>query len=378
MKMSKFFGAFVAVAAMMFAFASCNPKDNDVIKLKIDKMTLGVLESYTIPVEKASGAITWASSDYEIATVSETGEVTGISEGECVVTATVGKAKATVAVTISNGSEGGDAPDLERPEDGKLQVVIEIPEGSECHGIALKGTFDGSEWSGENTYMGADGAATSVEGNIFRFAPIEGYANWYTVTVDATETMEFKVCLIYANDGSWQGQATGVELHSCNFSTVEPEITGDGQCKSIGANGGLLYLHIGGWQKSECVIEEKVRYNITLFIPECGSEIPSIVGSFNDWNATEYPMTHDRGLIYTIAVEAVPSDEFKFAGSVSGWDNEIQYWDEGDPLNDVPGEWKGLQNMKFSEEADDTNFIMLDFSDPEKYRWSACDAGGEE
>lgn len=376
MKFNKIVAAMLAIVA--FAFVACK-NDTDVIKLKLNKMSLKVGETYTIPVEKASGTIAWASSAPAVATVNEQGTVTAVAEGSAAITATVGKAVATVDVTVANdgGGEGG-APDLDAPAQGTLRVVIEIPAGSECNGIALKGTFDGENWSGENTYLGEDGAQTPVDGAIYKFTKVEGYANWFQVEVPAAEAMEFKVCLIYANDGSWQGQATGVELHSCNFSTVEPEITGDGQCKSIGANGGLLYLHIGGWQKSECVIEEKVRYNITLFIPECGSEIPSIVGSFNDWNATEYPMTHDRGLIYTIAVEAVPSDEFKFAGSVSGWDNEIQYWDEGDPLNDVPGEWKGLQNMKFSEEADDTNFIMLDFSDPEKYRWSACDEGGEE
>jgi len=362
MKMNKFFGALMAVAALAVAFTSCKPKETDVIKLKIDKMTLEILESYTIPVEKASGTIVWSSSNIEIASVSEQGEVLAINEGECVITATVGTAKANVAVTVISGGEGGDAPDLEKPADGKLQVVIEIPAGSECNGIALKGTFDGSEWSGENTYIGENGAATPVDGPIYKFTSIPMYENWYTVIVDATEAMEFKVCLIYAGDGSWQGQATGVELHPCNYSTMEPEISGDGQCKGFSANGGLLYLKIGGWQKSECVVEEEVLRTVWVTVPECGFEVPSIVGSFNDWDATAIPMTLAEGNMYYAQIYAVASDEFKFAGSVSGWGNEIQMYDTE---NDT---WNGLGNIKFGDAIE----FRYDYSDPELYRWSLC------
>ena len=377
MKMNKFFGVLMAIAALSFAFTSCN-KDTDVIKLKANSITLTVGESYKVPVEKASGTITWSSANEQIAVVSAEGEITAIAEGQAVVTAKVGKASANVSVNVEAASEGGSAPDLDKPADGLLQVVIEIPEGSECRGIALKGTFGDDVWSGEDTYMGiVDGVSVGnapVDGNIYKFTAIEGYANWYTVTVPATEAMEFKVCLIFAGDGSWQGQATGVALHECNFSTLEPVISGDGQCKSMGANGGLLYLSIGGWNKSECA--EAVKYTVTVTVPACeGAEIPSIVGSFNDWNATELPMTLVEGSTYTIEVEAQPTEEFKFAGSVSGWDNEIQYYDEGDPANDVAPEWKGINNMKFNEEADENNNIVLDFSDAEKFRWKAC---GEE
>ena len=361
--MKKLFGTLMAVAALVVAFTSCNKED--VIKLKADQITLSVGDTYKIPVDKASGAITWASSNEAVATVNQDGLVSAIAEGSAAVTATVGKAKATVSVTVSaGGDDPSDAPDLEKPADGKLQVVIQIPAGSECHGIALKGTFDGSEWSGEDTYIGADGAATPVSGSIYRFAAIEGYENWYTVTIDATEALEFKVCLIYAGDGSWQGQATDVALHSCGFSSVEPEISGDGQCKNMGANGGLLYLHIGGWQKSECVVEEVVKRTVTVTVPECGFEVPSIVGSFNSWDATAIPMTLVSGFTFTAEVDAVASDEFKFAGSVSGWDNEIEAYDAE---NDT---WNGLGNEKF---GDQTTF-NFDFSNPELYRWKACAA----
>ena len=367
MKMNKIFGTLMAIAALTVAFTSCK-KDTDVIKLKIDKMTLEVLESYKIPVEKASGTIVWSSSDILIASVSEEGEVLGISEGECIITATVGSAKANVAVTVANGEDPDEAPDLEKPADGKLQVVIQIPAGSECHGIALKGTFDGDNWSGEDTYLGADGAATPVDGAIYQFAAVEGYPNWYQVIIPATEALQFKVCLIYAGDGSWDGQAENVETHPCDYSTVDnSEMSGEGQCMNLGANGGLLYLKIGGWRKSECVVEEELERVVTVRVPECGFEIPSIVGSFNGWDATAIPMNPllgGDGFTFTATVTAVASDEFKFAGSVSGWGNEIQMYDTE---NDA---WNGLPNTKFGAE---TTF-NFDFSDPDVYRWVLCAA----
>ena len=363
--MKKFFGAMMAVAALLVAFTSCQPKDNDVIKLKANQITLSVGDSYKIPVDQASGAIAWTSQNPEIATVNEEGLVKAIAVGQTVVVATVGKASANVTVIVEEGGQTGNAPDLEKPEDGKLGVVIEIPEGTECHGIALKGTFDGSEWSNENTYLGADGAQTPVDGAIYKFAAVEGYPNWYQVIIPATEALQFKVCLIYAGDGSWDGQAEGVETHPCNFTTVDNgEMSDEGQCMNLGANGGLLYLKIGGWRKSECVIEEKIMRTVFVTVPECGFEIPSIVGSFNGWDATAIPMTLVEGFKYKAEIEAVASDEFKFAGSVNGWGNEIQMYDAE---NDA---WNSLGNTKFGAE---TNF-EYDFSNAELYRWSLCAA----
>ena len=373
MKFNKIVAAMLAIVA--FAFVACK-NDTDVIKLKLNKMSLKVGETYTIPVEKASGTIAWASSAPAVATVNEQGTVTAVAEGSAAITATVGKAVATVDVTVANdgGGEGG-APDLDAPAQGTLRVVIEIPAGSECNGIALKGTFGDKEnpepgnpetriWSGENTYLGEDGAQTKVTDAIYKFAAISGYPNWYQVEIPAAEGMEFKVCLIYTNDGSWEGQAKDVELHSCNFSNIEPTIDG-GQCKEIGANGGLLYLKIGGWNKSECVQVVLVKRHVVLTVPtdDCGAEVPSIVGSFNGWNATEIAMTPVAGQDgkYEATVEADASDEFKFAGSVSGWDNEIRAYDaENDELKE------NNPNIQFGDQTE----FAIDYSTG---KWKKCE-----
>ena len=359
MKLNKIFAAMMAVVTLV-AFSACKNESNDVIKLKLNKMSMQVGETYTIPVEKASGEIAWASSNDKVATVNAQGTVTAVAEGSAAVTATVGKASATVDVTVAAGAPVGGAPDLDAPENGKLLVVIEIPAGSECHGIALKGTFDGSEWSGENTYMGEAGAATPVDGAIYKFAPVDGFATWYKVLIPASEAMEFKVCLIYANDGSWQGQAEGVALHSCNFSNIEPKIDG-GQVKEIGANGGLLYLSMTNWQNSECEVKVEHDYNITVKVPSCSAEtVPEIIGDFDDWSGTA--LTKD-GDIYKASIHAWEGCKIKVreAGNTE-WTNQIQYYTpEDDTWNDCGDERLGS----------DLNF-EFDFSDGEKYRWSVC------
>ena len=100
--MKKLFGTFVAVAAILIAFTSCK-KDTDVIKLKVSQIEINVMGHQKIEVEKASGTIIWASQNINIASVDENGDVFGVAEGETAVTATVGKAKATVKVIVKAG-----------------------------------------------------------------------------------------------------------------------------------------------------------------------------------------------------------------------------------------------------------------------------------
>ena len=358
MKVNKIFAALMAVVTLV-AFSACGSKE-DVIKLKLAKMELKVGETYTIPVEKATGDITWASSNTAVATVDAQGKVTAVAEGNSAVTATVGKAVATVDVTVTAGAQpGGGVPDLDAPATGKLKVVIEIPAGSECHGIALKGTFDGDNWSGENTYLGEDGAQTPVAGAIYKFAAVPDYANWYQIEIPCTDALQFKVCLIYAGDGSWQGQAEGVAIHDKGFSNIEPTIDG-GQCKDFTANGGLLYLSMTNWQNSECEVKVEHDYNITVKVPTCAASVPEIIGEFDNWSGTA--LTKD-GDVYKATIHAWEGCKIKVreAGNTE-WTNQIQEY------NAEEDKWSDCQDAKLGT---DLNF-EFDFSDAAKYRWTVC------
>lgn len=363
MKLNKIFAAMMAVVTLV-AFSACNKESGDVIKLKLNKASLKVGETYTIPVEKASGDITWASSNTAVATVDTKGTVTAIAEGSTAVTATVGSAKATIDVTVVADQPGAAAPDLDAPAAGRLKVVIEIPAGSECHGIALKGTIDGDNWSGENTYMGEDGAATPVAGKIYKFAAVDGFPNWYQVELPASDAMQFKVCLIYTNDGSWQGQAEDLVIHSCNLSTIEPTIDG-GQVKEIGANGGLLYLHVGNWQNSECQAKVEHDYNITVKVPSCAASVPELVGDFDEWQGTALTKSGD---VWTAKIHAWEGAKIKVRESSEGKADDAKWANQIQEYNAEEDKWNDCGDMKLAAEL---NF-SIDFSDAAKYRWTVC------
>ncbi len=79
------------------------PTPTDYVTLDKSSMTIAVGNTGTLTAN-ASGSVTWSSSDTSIATVDQTGEVTGIAEGTATITATCGTASATCIVTVSNSA----------------------------------------------------------------------------------------------------------------------------------------------------------------------------------------------------------------------------------------------------------------------------------
>lgn len=259
-----------------------------------------------------------------------------------------------------------EIPEVDAPADGYVTLVINIPANTECNGIAFKGTLDGSAWTGANEYLNEEGPAD--KDHCIKFEAIADYKNWYKATYKLGAEawnegilMAGKICLIYTDDGSWEGQAVDWEYIE-DFSTADHSISGDGNIQ-IHATG-LVYVNIPKWNKSECaevIIKDR---HVVLTVPsdDCGFEVPSIVGSFNSWNATEIAMTPVAGQAgkYEATVQADASDQFKFAGSVSGWDNEIRVYlpDEGIWADNNP-------NISFGDEVE----FNIDYSTG---TWKAC------
>lgn len=255
--------------------------------------------------------------------------------------------------------EPAEIPEVAAPEDGYVTIVLQIPAGSECNGIALKGTYDNAAWSGADTYLGEDGSVGPDA--CIKFEAIDGSKEWFKATykLGAEGFIYCKICLIYAGDGSWEGQAKEMSIIE-DYTTAEHNYAGD-NLEILGS--GLLYVNVAKWNKSECAEVVMKERHVVLIVPtnDCGFEVPSIVGSFNSWNATEFPMTAiEEGVKYEATVTADASDEFKFAGSVSGWDNEIRVYDAAlDELKD------NNPNIAF---GDATEF-ELDYSTG---KWKAC------
>lgn len=369
MKLNKIFAAIMAVVTLV-GFSACKNEGQDVIKLKLDKVTLEVGQSYTVPVEKASGDITWTSSNVAIATVNAGGTVTAVAEGSAAITATVGKASASLNVTVVGGSgpePGDEIPEVAAPADGFVTLVIQIPAGSECNGVAFKGTVDGSSWTGADQYLNEDGPAAAAA--CIKFEAINGSKEWFKATYKLGAEawgedgirLAGKICLIYSNDGSWEGQAKEWAYIE-DYCTADYSISGDGNIQVHSS--GLVYVKVDKWNKSECAEVVMKNRHVVLVVPtnDCGFEVPSIVGSFNSWNATEIAMTPVAGAEgkYEATVSADAADEFKFAGSVSGWDNEIQVYDaENDEYKD------NNPNIPFGDETE----FLIDYSTG---KWKAC------
>lgn len=260
-----------------------------------------------------------------------------------------------------------EIPEVDAPADGYVTFVIQVPAGSECNGIAFKGTLNGSAWVGANEYLGEEGPASKDA--CIKFEAIDGSKEWFKATYklgaepwgDDAIRMAGKLCLIYTDDSSWEGQAKEWEYNE-EYSTADHSISGDGNIQVHAT--GLVYVKVAKWNKSECAEVVLKQRHVVLVVPtnDCGFEVPSIVGSFNSWNATEIAMTPVAGEEgkYEATVTADAADEFKFAGSVSGWDNEIRAYDkESDELKD------NNPNIAFGEETE----FLIDYSDG---KWKAC------
>lgn len=262
-------------------------------------------------------------------------------------------------VVIPTPTPAEDVPEIAKPEDGYVTIAINIPEGTECNGIAFKGTLDNTTWSGADTYVGLEAADVPAADAIL-FAPIDGYKGWFSATYKLGEVgLRGKICLVYSNDGSWQGQAINWTIDDTNTSVAYSK-SDDGNIQIDGTNG-VLYVKIGGWQSSECVAA--VDYHITVLAPAfCGEEFAiELVGSFEDWGKAPVALVAAGEGKFTATIQANANAEVKVRGE-GGWDKEIQH------LNSETGEWGGIANFVLTDDTD----VIMDYSDAAAYRWNVC------
>lgn len=149
------------------------------------------------------------------------------------------------------GQGGGTTDDI---PDGYVQILIQVPDGEECHGIYMKGSLNGSDWSGENTYIGLEEAGVEADKAI-KFERIADKSDFFKANFKlGPDGLQGAVCQKYPNDGSWQGKSRKVKL-------IEDKTTLEG-AKDLelpqfhipaGTKPGVLALKIGGWENSECV-----------------------------------------------------------------------------------------------------------------------------
>lgn len=102
--MKKYFSFPAAIAAACLMILSCEGNGPDVVSVTISKSDIQLktgdslrIEAQTIP---SGTAVSWSSSDYEVATVDATGLVRAVSEGSAMVIAEAGGVRDSCSVTV--------------------------------------------------------------------------------------------------------------------------------------------------------------------------------------------------------------------------------------------------------------------------------------
>ncbi len=144
---------------------STNPSNVPVssLTLQAEKETLSIGESIflskeILPVDATVQTVIWTTSDSGVASVSEDGEVTGISDGKVLITATAlyGGAQGTVLLSVVADKESGDILPEDMPPDGIIPDGIwtsAIPDKTYTGGSLTQSfrLYDGSRMLKEKT-----------------------------------------------------------------------------------------------------------------------------------------------------------------------------------------------------------------------------------
>ncbi len=113
--MNKTFQSFLLLLSSSFLLSSCNSGNGgssslvseESISISQTVLTLEAYESATLSytLTGKEGTPTWASSDPSIANVDSSGKVTGVKEGNCTITVSVGNLSSSCAVTVTSISQ---------------------------------------------------------------------------------------------------------------------------------------------------------------------------------------------------------------------------------------------------------------------------------
>ena len=152
-------------AIVAFAFASCNPKAEETISVSfvtVSPESVEIIEGGSVkltarisPEAAAGRTVTWASSDKDIATVDNNGNVTAFKAGTADVTATVEGRSGTCKVTVKGQDPEPDPSYVEKERQALIAFYKANNGDSWTHKDNWCGSKPVSEWYGVS--MTADG-----------------------------------------------------------------------------------------------------------------------------------------------------------------------------------------------------------------------------
>lgn len=264
----------------------------------------------------------------------------------------------------SDPEEDIEFPDVNPAEEGTAKIVVKVPAGTDCNGVAFKGSNDGY-------------AAHHID---VAGEPIEGYEGWYEIEIELGEAAilagevetfyQGKVCL-FLEDGTVDGSYTtqwSEGYFEINADNGQPDmfnlIEDFGKINKLAVLGsGICYIVIDRFDANPCVANE--GYSFSLALPALCDEAdePGLIGSFpaSNWGTdVALELVGDRWIAED--VEAQAANEFKVRLNGS--------WDAGQvqKLNEETGEYADLANEPFGEDLE----IVKEWNEANGYAWSPC------
>lgn len=252
-------------------------------------------------------------------------------------------------------------PEVSAPEDGFAKIVVKVPAGTDCNGVAFKGSNDA--WASQPQ---TDGEA------------IEGAEGWYEIELELGSEMaagdlatyyQGKVCLI-PESGTIDDKYTtqwSEGYFEINADNGQPDlftlIEDYGKINKLAVLGsGICYIVIDRFDANPCVANDK--YSFSLALPALCDEAdePGLVGSFpaSNWG-TNVALELDGERWIAEDVEAQAANEFKV------W---LGSWEAGElqKLDEETAEYKKLANEPFGEELE----IVKEWTEANGYAWGPC------
>ncbi len=324
--------------------------------------------------------------------------------------------------TPSGGNEGGGeqqkdttvTPTGDDVPEGYVRILIQVPDGEECHGIYFKGSLNGSEWSGENTYVGLEKADAAPEEAI-RFKAVEGKTDFFQADFKLGEAgLQGAICQRYTNDGSWQGKCKKVTFLE-DLTTMEgaAKVVADAKAKDqggwpqfaipAGTKAGVFAMKIGGWENSECIKANEAGQAVFTMISKVALPAGTQVGITGVGLEGKGNWDHENPLImqeqggkwiamcnveancvykYVIKFEDEPNWGDRHGHIIAEDKGNLSMPESRQPVDEVD-EW-----IKFDEHAQPEPFVVADHAygligdavggwDADKYAFAYVESGEE-
>lgn len=237
---------------------------------------------------------------------------------------------------------------------GAVTLVIKFDEApTEGYDILFVGEYESSSWDF------ATARAMTAIGD-----------GWYKIVLypNAEGTLTGRPIQGASDDVSWSYDwshnsgdiiaVQGVEDHM-----LEPSEYGETNLRFYSSDtkrAVVVYLECKQWHQTPSL---KMTYTVTVQLPDfCKPSEVEIIGSFCNWADDNTVLLQQvTGNTYQAVVNARESDEWKIRG-VGDWSYELLFYNEGTDT------WGSINSFFGSNQN-----IVLDFSNPELYKWSVCE-----